>query len=145
MIFGIVSWCIQEVRKPQNQDLRTGWSGVQSPGKWNPIPETFLASGAWGQKQTTLAWKGQRYCVPQVVGQVGQLHVAGPGGLAASGPLCTVLHKLWSDGVLEMGHRRKERPDLPVCLVMVLPSLAARLRDVDEINSCLPLLLFLLF
>jgi len=44
----------------------------------------------------------------------------------------------------ETGHRREERPDLPIKFVDCSPRLAARVRQVDGINSFLPSLLLLL-
>jgi len=43
-IFGILSWRMQELSKSPNQDLRADPAWNINSGKWNPIPETFLAS-----------------------------------------------------------------------------------------------------
>ena len=50
-IFGILSWRMQELNKSQNQDLRADPAWSTNSGKWNPITETFLATGVSGQQQ----------------------------------------------------------------------------------------------
>jgi len=47
--------------------------------------------------------------------------------------------------ISETGHMRKERRDLPVSLLMVLPAFAGRVREVDGVESFLPSLMLLLF
>jgi len=36
---------MQEVRKSQNQDLKADLAWSINSGKWNPVEESFLASG----------------------------------------------------------------------------------------------------
>jgi len=55
-IFGILSWRMQELSKSPNQDLRADPAWNINSGKWNPIPETFLASVVWEHQQAPPVW-----------------------------------------------------------------------------------------
>jgi len=54
---------------------------------------------------------------------VGQLLLDKPGGLATASPVCPFFMSCESMKFAETGHRRKECPDLPVSLLMVLHAL----------------------
>ena len=106
---------MHEVRKSQNQDLRPTRHGVWIPGRWSPIPETFLASGIWGERQAFPAWRVQRYCDPQLMES--SIDRTTPCWPAWCAPGCKAME------FAETGHRREARPDLPVNLLMLLHAL----------------------
>jgi len=76
---------------------------------------------------------------------VGQVLVDEPGGLAAPGPVCPVLHELQGDGVCCALSQVIGASMHASKFVDGSPRIAARLQEVDGINSFLPSLLLLLF
>ena len=75
---------------------------------------------------------------------VGQLFVEQPGGLAAAGPVCPVLYELHGDGICRDGALVKEASRPASKFIDGSPRLAARVREVDGVDSFLPSLLLLL-
>ena len=76
---------------------------------------------------------------------VGQLLVDQPGRFAAPSPVCSVLHKLRGYSVCLNGAQARGASRLGSKFLDGAPRLAARVRDVEGIDSLLPSLLLLLF
>ena len=76
--------------------------------------------------------------------QVGQLFVDEPGGLAAAGLVCPVLHDLRGDGIYRDGAQARGVSRPASKFVDLSPGLAARVREVDGVDSFLPSLMLLL-
>jgi len=77
--------------------------------------------------------------------QVGQPLVGEREGLAIPGLVCPVLHELRGDGVCRDGAQARGASRPASKFLDGSPCLAARVRDVDGINSFLPSLLLFLF
>jgi len=75
---------------------------------------------------------------------VGQLLADQPGGLLVLGPMCPVLHELRGDGVCRVRALAKGASRPASKFVNGSPRLAARMREVDGIDSFFPSLLLLL-
>jgi len=116
---------MQEVRKSQNQDLRAHRAWSINSGKMEFNPGVFpdfrrlrAAASSSGLKGSEILWPSGVLNLPLV----GQLLVDELGGLSVPGPVCPVLQFNTSCEAMEFaetGHRREERPDLPVSLLMV--------------------------
>jgi len=66
---------------------------------------------------------------------VGQLFVVEPGGRAAAGLVYPILHEFEVMEFAEKGHRREERPDLPVSLLIVLHALRLECEKTMELTA----------
>ena len=67
-----------------------------------------------------------------------------PGGFAAAGPVCPVLHELRGNGICRGGAQARGASRLASKFVDCSPHLAARVREVDGVDSFHPSLLLLL-
>jgi len=104
--------------------------------------QLLLAPGTWRRQKALLAWKGQRYCFPEVLEpstsetdscwQVWRIraskswwiHASQSWWIRASRPLCApFLQSCETMDFAETRHRREERPDVPRSLLMVLHAL----------------------
>ena len=75
---------------------------------------------------------------------VGQILVDEPGGLAAPGLVCPVLHELRGDGICRDGAQARGASRPASKFVDCSSRLAAGVREVDGVDSFLPSLLLLL-
>ena len=76
--------------------------------------------------------------------QVGQILVDEPDGLAAACLVCPVLHELRGDGICRNGAQARGASRPASKFVDCSPRLAARVREIDGVDSFLPSLLLLL-
>ena len=145
-IFGILSWLMQELRKSQNQDLRADLAWSMNSGKMESNPRDFLGfrrlravGSSSGLKSSEILWR---------LG-VGIFHRSDSSLLTSlvdsrSPVLCAQFFtSCEAMEFAETGLWRKERPDLPVSLLMVLHAFSASVRELDGIYSFLPSLLLL--
>jgi len=137
-IFGILSWRMQEVRKSQNQDLRVDPAWGKNSGKMESSPGDFpgfrrqtAATSSSGLKGSEILWSS---CV-------GIFHKSDSSLLTSlvdsqpPVPFAPFFTSCEAMEYAEMGHWRKQCPDLPVRLLMFLHSLRLECEKSMEITA----------
>jgi len=137
-IFRILSWHMQEVRKSQNQDLRADPAWVMNSGKMECNPGDFPGFRRLRAAASSSGLKGSEILWPSGVGIFHR----------SDSSLLTSLVDSWSPVLCapfftsfeamefaETGHWRKERPDFPVSLLMVLHTLRLECEKSMELTA----------
>ena len=103
--------------------------------------ETFLASDTCGQQLAPMAWKGQRYCDPRVLGSslVCTASCWQTWKTPGPSPVCPILHNLRGHGACRDGTQARGASRPSSEFVDGAPRLAAREREVDGSNRFPPI------
>jgi len=125
-IFGILSWRMQELRKSQNQDLRADPAWSMNSGKMESNTGDFP-----GFRRLRAAASSSSLKISEIVwpSGVGIFHISDSSLLTSLVDLRTpvLCARFFTSReameFAETGHWWKERPDLPVSLLMVLHAL----------------------
>ena len=125
-IFGIFSWRMQELRKSQNQDLRADLAWSMNPGKMESNPGDFPGFRRLRAAASSSSLKGSEILWPSGVGIFHRSDSCLLTRLVDSrSPVLCAPFFMSCEAMefAETGNWWKERPDLPVSLLIVLHAL----------------------
>jgi len=142
-IFGILSWHMHELRKSQNQDLRADPAWSINSGKMESNPGDFPGFRRLRSATSSSGLKGSEILWPSGVGIFHRSDICLLTSLVGSRPPVLCAPFFTSCEAMEFavtGHRREERLDLLVSLLMVLHALRL---ECEKSMEFLPSLLLL--
>jgi len=137
-IFGILSWCKQEVRKWQNQELRADLAWSINSGSIESRPGDFLGFRYLKVAASCFGLKEPEILFPSGV----QTSHRSDSSLLTSlvdlqlPVLCALIFmSCEAMEYADMQHRREQHPDLPVRLLMVLHALQLDCKKLMELTA----------